>query len=537
MQTLSNAPMPLKLLGAALALALLAAAALAVALTTGPAAAQSPDNAYADPQPCGPGAETAYQPEPHEITAGHFALFDAYWQWLVQDPADENVGILHTNLCPPLVTQTTETDFLGRPTTVTRPVDSNIDINEAIFHVLDTHKVTVVEGAQYTPGASQLPADQYPELVADEHINVGSEVWWLRLDDPNTDVDETPDLTLGFSTMRFDSQYWGDARYGGPPFRYKFEVERDPGIEPGNDPHLFVYQARQEGESRAELLWSSAQADVTDLAMEAGELEDLQWVFTQPGTYEIWLHLQGWVRHPANGEDWAPISEYETETSEVKRYVIHVGDDLTLIDPPLFGVNRSVPENSPAGTAVGDLISVFQRATVDTLDYRLRGEGNELFSLVPATKPHSVQLAVAEGALLDYEAQSSYDLTLRVSDNLGRTNYADSSEDHILAVRVDLEDIPTGASIQVDNPNSLVGETVTFTGVVTDFGAGFEVRYGFTDSDGITQVSTPTHTIRRDSPTTEKVGFYATYDDLDHPDGPASFYFNAPSVIVTWRNP
>ena len=80
MHTITHAPMPLKLFGAVLALALIAAVAVAVTLTTGPAQAQTPDNAYADPQPCGPGAATAFMPEPHEVTTGHFALFDAYWE-------------------------------------------------------------------------------------------------------------------------------------------------------------------------------------------------------------------------------------------------------------------------------------------------------------------------------------------------------------------------------------------------------------------------------------------------------------------------
>lgn len=70
---------------------------------TGGVQAQSPGNAYDDPQPCGPGADTAFQPEPHEITSGHFALFDAYWRFPDADPDHrvEDTNYLHTNLCPP----------------------------------------------------------------------------------------------------------------------------------------------------------------------------------------------------------------------------------------------------------------------------------------------------------------------------------------------------------------------------------------------------------------------------------------------------
>ena len=475
MNTLSNTPLTLKLLGAFGALALLAAAAVAVALTTGPAAAQTPYNIYAEPQPCGPGAEIAYQPEPHEITEGHFALFDAYWEWLVYDPGDENIGVLHTNLCPPLVVETTETNRFGQETTVTRLVDSHIDIGEAIFHVLDTHQVTVVDADQYDPVANELPADQYLELVADEHIGAGSQVWWLRLDDPNTDdVDETSDLVLGFSTMRFDDQYWGGANDSGPPFRYKFKVERNPGIDPDNHPHLFVYRAREQGADRAKLLWTTAAPDVNDLTMEAGELKDLQWVFTQPGTYQIWVHLQGWVRRdrPLDAdENWSPISEYETETSEIRRYVIQVGSEFTEVEPPRFGVNRSVAENSPGGTPVGDPITVFP-SEVEELEYRLQGEGSELFSLVPATDPHGVQIVVAGEARLDYEAQASYEFTLGVTDQVDHESNPDDSLDDTLAVRIALDDV-TGysASLSTSNTSPTVGEEITFAIAVEDLPA------------------------------------------------------------------
>ena len=532
MHTITNASIPLKLFGAILALALLAAAAVSVALTASTTQAQSQDNAYADPQPCGPGAETAYQPEPHEVTEGHFALFDAYWEWRVQDQDDENVGILHTNLCPPLVTQTTEFDDFGDPTTFTSLTDSGIDINEAIIHVLDKHQA-VVDGDPDDPDARRLPSYRYPDLIADDHISAGDRVWWLRLDDPSTDEDETSDLTLGFSTMRFDDQYWGDSIDGGPPFRYKFELERDPGIDPEDHPHFFAYRKPRAGEieDRMVLVWKSAEADVKDMAMEAGQLEDLEWVFTRPGTYEIWVHLQGWVRQPHEGEDWRPISEYRTETSEVKRYVIQVGNKLDEVEPPQFGVNRRVVENSPAGTLVGDPVHVLQ-TDVDDLEYRLSGEGHGHFALVPYAEAHSVQIVVADGAELDYETRPVYDLTLGVTDNLDHESNWDPSLDDTLLVRITLDGVPTSAAIQVDNPNPLVGDAVTFTAVVTDFGEGHEVAYYFYDSEG-GGVTAPTYTLEHVNPATVTVGLMAVYETEASPD-PVSV--EAQPVTVTWRS-
>lgn len=349
-------------------------------------------------------------------------------------------------------------------------------------------------------------------------------------------MDETSDLTLGFSTKRFDEQYW-DAD-DGPPFRYKFEFERDPGIDPDEHPHFFAYRAREEGAVTAELVWSSLEADVTDMAMQAGQLEALEWVFTQPGTYEISVHLQGWVRHdrPLDaGEDWRPISEYRTETSEVKRYVIQVGSALDEVEPPRFGVNRSVAENSPAGTRVGNPITVFP-AEVEALEYRLSGEGHENFGVVSHTAPYSAQIVVADGAQLDYETRDTYELTLGVTDNVDHESNSDDSLDDTLAIRIALTDVPTSASIRVDNPTPVVGDTVTFTAVLTDFNPESEVVYYFDDSDGVTEAPDLTHSIRRTSETGEMVGFYALYHAPEGSSGPSVLELRASPVYVTWHS-
>ena len=72
---------------------------------------------------------------------------------------------------------------------------------------------------------------------------------------------------------------------------------------------------------------------------------------------------------------------------------------------PVFGsgpTTRSVAENSPAGTAVGDPVTA-KYAGSDTLTYSL--SGSDKFSVDSATG----QIRVAEGALLDYDTTQSYD--------------------------------------------------------------------------------------------------------------------------------
>ena len=539
MSARTNASIPLKLLGGVLALALIAAIAVALTLTSG-AQAQSPTNTYADPQPCGPGAETASQPEPHEIHEGHYALFDAYWQWTSSEDLD-NTGVLRTNTCPPLVSET-END---EGETVTTLSVSNIDIDEAIFHVLDERQATVVASLSQNPSGTEISTDEYKKLA--EYAAAGSEIWWLRMDDPDTlDVDETSDLTLGFSTKRFDDQYWGDAEDNGPPLRYKYELQRHPGIDPIEHPHFLAYRAPKANNGEAELVWDSARADVEDLLMEPGELEHLQWIFTKPGTYALSVHLQGWVRkaRPAGaGRDWLPISSNTTETSEVKRYVIQVGTELDENEPPVFGLNLTVPENSPADTLVGAPVPIYE-ADADTLYYTLSGDDNEHFVLEPMTNPHAVQIQVAADANLDYETKAIYELTLSVTDRIDHESNPDPTTiDDRLAVRIALEDEAPSLTLSASDTNPRLGETVMLTANVREAppsvnpvltwyqkDEGFDVHFGeLYDEGGRSLYRGSQYSLTRYS----GLGTESLKVKLDWGPGAGSVWSNA--VTLTWR--
>ena len=348
MNVISSIPTKTIIYGAALAATALVIALLAASYAVGPAWAQSPGNNYPDPRPCGPGADAAFMEEPHEVTEGHFALFDAYWRW--SDPsATTSSGVLHTNECPPLVAKTTQVDPDNEEeetVVITRSVrDNGMDIDEAIMHVLDTHKADVVAtNAEVTAG--QLSLQEYRRVS--DFAPAGTQVWWLQLDDPDTtDVDETSDLSLGFSTLLLDDKHW-HTRAEGNPMRYKFLVERYPAdpTNPAEVPHFFAYEAPREGNARAQLVWDSTRpgAEKTDMLMDPGEFQALQWVFTKPGTYVISVELQGYVRKdkPAGASaNWRPVSDGETETSEVREYVIQVGSELNETEPPIFGVTSA----------------------------------------------------------------------------------------------------------------------------------------------------------------------------------------------------
>ena len=456
MKALNDIPRNLRAVGITMTLAALAIALIAVALTAGPAWAQGPGgntdgnnppkypnlDTYLDPQPCGPGAGAAFMQEPHEIKTGHYALFDAYWRTISKgerDVEETGVGVLHTNLCPPEMVKKKQ----GRKTVIVRSARSGgMDVDEAIIHVMDKHKATTVAtNAEATSG--QMSLAEYPAV--DKFVDAGDKVWWLQLDDPDTSADETSDLGMGFSTALLDDERWDS------PMRYRFEVERHP-ADPTDVPHFFAYEAPKDDNAKAELVWDSSMPGEGVMELDPGEkYEALQWVFTKPGTYLLWVHLLGEVKQPGANEDWKPISDNKTETSEVYRYTIQVGSELDETEPPIFGVNLGVPENAPAGIRVGRPIPIYN-AEADVLYYDLTGPGHSNFkTVVASTDPHAVQIVVADGASLDYETKKSYELNLSVTDRVDHEHNKDPKVDDVLIVKIDLEDQEPGLKLSVDH--------------------------------------------------------------------------------------
>ena len=501
MKTIVRKPTKTIFYGAALAAVVLVIALLAASYAAGPARAQTSDNTYPNPQPCGPGAATAFMGEPHEVTSGHFALFEAYWAWTegLGDDA-EDTGVLHTNLCPPEVTQTTKKSRSGPAVTVTTRSarQGGMDVEEAIMHVKDKHKADVVAtNAEVTDG--ELSLAEYPDvrkalgLGEGDSVATGTQVWWLKLDDPRTaGVDEkTPDMSLGFSTLLLDDDYWHRTDGAGnalKPLRYKFLVERYPANpdSPEKVPHFLAYEAPDVraggGKEGVKPLWDSTKPSVeqTDVQMDPDEFRALQWVFTKPGTYLLWVELQGYVRKtnplrsvdPNYDPNWKPVSDGDTVTSEVYRYTIEVGETLDELEPPIFGVGFSLAENTPAGIKVGDPIQVYN-AEADVLYYRLvdretREESADFEAVVASTStdPHTVQIVVKDGANLDFETTPSYEFELGVADKLDHESNDRPDEllhpDDILIVRIDLEDQDPGVVLEIDNEFPAVGEAVNF---------------------------------------------------------------------------
>ncbi len=467
MDTIINVPRHIKLAGAMLAIAALVITLLAVNFAAGPAQAQS--KTYPDPQPCGQGHAKVPGNPVDQITTGEIAFFDAYWHIKTKT--------INNNLCPPAITE--QDDGLGNKT-ITR-TDAKIDIAKSVIHVTDTHKVTVINSsaAGYNPNAVSGPTIDLAEyrflakglgLGANEAPEAGTQVYWLRLDDPDTDdEDETSDLVLGFSTKLFESKYW-ESRSGNKPFYYEFESERD-NIFEVHGPHFFAFAApRANNGVQNKAIWDSYDPDTNQMQMEAGvEFQGVQWVFTEPGTHHIQVHAVGHVNENVTGasDDWKQnLPEEKTVTSEVRTYTIQSGP-LSFNQQPMFQVERSVAENSPAGVKVGDPVMVTGGDDGDTLTYGLRGKGSSHFEV--ASVSGGAQVTVARGARLDYETRPTYDLVLGVSDGKDREGQDDPSIDSTVALKISLTDVtgPAKVTIEVDEAAPATGATVTLTSTLS----------------------------------------------------------------------
>ena len=248
--------------------------------------------------------------------------------------------------------------------------------------------------------------------------------------------------------------------------QYEYESERDD-IYEVHGPHFFAFEAPKKNNGiHARPIWSSVDADVNQVDMGPGKRKNLQWIFTEAGTHHIQVHVKGHVRQnpPQDApKDWEKISPNEkTVSSEVRLYTIQAGP-LNFNKQPMFQVERSVAENSPSGTKVGDPVAVAMGDDGDTLTYGLKGKGSSHFSV--AAVPGGAQITVATGAMLDYETMPVYDLTLGVSDGKDIEGNRDPSIDSTVALKIQLEDVtgPLTVNIQVDNTAPTKGGTVTFT--------------------------------------------------------------------------
>ncbi len=419
----------------------------------------------------------------------HLALFDAYWHQS-NDANDPDANTLILNPCPPLVVHSSRINpVTRRPEIVTTRAASDVDIRHTTIHIPsseiqqaaegDTPAVVSFKRRVTASGTVAYNGDKYAFLrpkLADGTRAASADVWVV----PACHEDETPTRTaldppfcLGFSAGLLDPEDWnGDVQY-------EFEAIRQPGHSTGDDwGDFFVFHVEN---GTPNVIWRTDAADTNVYPITPGTYDHVFWAFTKPGTYVFHVQVKG---RPRNS-----LIQATTVTSEVERYTFHVGN-LPVNHNPIFELERSVPENSNAGTNVGAPILVKDLDEEATLCFNLHGDGADNFTIkggtTDATKcgtltavnrsgdnPISAQIQVKGGTTL-YAGKwldddvNFYDLTLHVSDGKDHEGNPDPASfkriDDSIAVAIDVtDDGQTPISLTANHTSSTTGNDIELT--------------------------------------------------------------------------
>ncbi len=135
---------------------------------------------------------------------------------------------------------------------------------------------------------------------------------------------------------------------------------------------------------------------------------------------------------------------------------------------PIFKVTRSVAENSPPGTNVGDPIMVRDPDDTSHTFEIVESPGSDKFTVDENTG----QVTVATGANLDHECKANYELTLTVSDGKDKHSNNDSAKDtaidHKLGLDILVSDVTPTVTLTADRTSLPVTESVALTATVDD---------------------------------------------------------------------
>ena len=111
--------------------------------------------------------------------------------------------------------------------------------------------------------------------------------------------------------------------------------------------------------------------------------------------------------------------------------------DLDNADPKLpTSPARSIAENSTKDTNVGAAITATDPES-DTLTYTLGGTDKDKFAI----GENDGQITVGDGTVLNYEAKTSYSVTVSVSDKKDSEGNADTEVDDTVTVSIKVTDV------------------------------------------------------------------------------------------------
>ena len=141
---------------------------------------------------------------------------------------------------------------------------------------------------------------------------------------------------------------------------------------------------------------------------------------TEGTEYEVQVRA---VNDEGNGA-WSDSGEANTQDKNVHA------------EFPNTSATRSIAENSAAGTNVGAAVTATDTEN-HTLYYSLNGTDKDSFNVGLNTG----QITVKTGSIPDYEAKTSYSLTVEVSDRKDTNDNADTKIDDTITVTISVTDV------------------------------------------------------------------------------------------------
>ena len=344
METFIKAPGRFKFTRTLLVAAAAVAALAAVLLAAGSGHAQTPR--HATPEAC-PG-ETGNTATPAAVVdRDHYALFDVYW-----NPVEEE---LTNTVCPPEVeyfpSQTAVPAGPGITATPARPArtdrtPSAINIiaePPTIIHIPSSAKVDLSTSTTYTQSkySDVWDADSKedrPNAAGTPVPGMGDRiVWALPACPPDGDPSEVG-LCLSFSAALLKQVDWE----GSIEFHVDHVHQTD--IDKQDPRYVLAYDFPATGENLP--LWNSSDARKSTVLVAPGEeypegYRNPLWFFTDRGTYEFQVHIQG---NPNKNHD-DPVSLDDSVTSDVREYIVHVGAEADLSATMAVTPQSSSPGN------------------------------------------------------------------------------------------------------------------------------------------------------------------------------------------------
>ncbi len=131
---------------------------------------------------------------------------------------------------------------------------------------------------------------------------------------------------------------------------------------------------------------------------------------------------------------------------------------------------RSIDENSPPGTPVGNAVTATDPDTntaYSSLAYSLSGTDASSFDIHATTG----QISVANGATLDWESKTSYSVTVEVSDRRHAGGAPDSTIDDTIAVTINVNDASINLAVNTTSVAEDDGATTVTVTATLDGGA------------------------------------------------------------------